>query len=120
MNIIALTLLILQINKLIDSGTCSNVTIKDVHNEIENRNCLEFLRNIGGSNIDLSVHFSKVYGDFKSFYEEQIYRIYQAYSGDERKKWGVQNSGLCLLLAWTTEIIAQGGDNDRFKLTYED
>jgi hypothetical protein len=39
---------------------------------------------------------------------DYLQRMCNAYSGDERKKWGVENSGLCLLLAWTNEIIQQG------------
>lgn len=30
------------------------------------------------------------------------------HSGNEMRKWGIENSGLCLLLAWTNEMIQQG------------
>ncbi len=30
-----------------------------------------------------------------------------AYGGKTAKKWGVEKSGLCLLLAWTNELIQQ-------------
>lgn len=47
-------------------------------------------------------------GDFERAYEEKMNQIYNAYAGDERRKWGVQNLGLCLVLAWTNEIIQWG------------
>jgi hypothetical protein len=34
--------------------------------------------------------------------------IYGGYAGQERRKWGIENKGLCLLVAWTMEIIQQG------------
>jgi len=46
--------------------------------------------------------------DFESWYVEHLQSLYDAYSGDENRKWGVQNKGLCLVLAWANEIIQQG------------
>jgi hypothetical protein len=37
-----------------------------------------------------------------------MYQMYGGYAGNERRKWGIENLGLCLLLAWTNEIIQQG------------
>ena len=43
-------------------------------------------------------------------YYEEISRFCGAYAGDEKRKWGLQNSGLCLLLTWTIAVL-------RLKLT---
>lgn len=111
MKVTALTLLILHINSLIDSGKYNDITISDVHTAIENRGLLRFIKKRCSSDIDLSIHLeSKVYGDFESFYEQQINQIYGGYAGDERRKWGIENLGLCLVLAWTNEIIQSGED----------
>ncbi|QDE27997.1 hypothetical protein FIV45_12300 [Paremcibacter congregatus] len=32
----------------------------------------------------------------------------ELYAGQHRRKWGVENNGLCLLLVWTNEIIQRG------------
>ena len=48
------------------------------------------------------------YSAFVEYYHEQMYQIFGGYAGNERRKWGVENLGLCLLLAWTNEIIQQG------------
>lgn len=109
MDVTALTLLILRINSLIDSGKYNDITISDVHAAIESKELLRFIKNKCGSDIDLSIHLdSTVYRDFESFYEQRINQIYGGYAGDERRKWGVENFGLCLILAWTNEIIQMG------------
>jgi hypothetical protein len=109
MKVSALTLLVLHINSLIDSGKYSDITIEDIHKAIEGKRVLRFLKERAGSDVDLSIHLdSKAYGDFESYYETQLENIYGGYAGQERRKLGVENSGLCLVLAWTNEIIQQG------------
>lgn len=109
MKVTALTFLILQINSLIDSGKHNDITISDVHTAIEAKGLLRFIKKRCGSDIDLSIHLeSTAYGDFESFYEQRINQIYGGYAGDETRKWGVKNLGLCLVLAWTNEIIQSG------------
>ena len=109
MKVSAFTLLILNINSLIDSGKYSDISISDIHHAIEGKRVLRFLKERAGTDIDLSIHLdSTVCGDFESYYEDQLMRIYDGYAGQERRKWGVENSGLCLVLAWTNEIIQQG------------
>lgn len=109
MKVSALTLLILNINSLIDSGKYSDISISDIHSAIEGKGVLRFLKERAGQDIDLSVHLeSRAYDGFEQYYETQIENIYGGYAGQERRKWDVENSGLCLVLAWTNEIIQQG------------
>jgi len=109
MEVTALTLLILHINHLIDTGKYNDISIEDVHHAIESKRVLKFLKERAGNDIDLSVHLNKnTYGDFETYYEEKLNDIYSAYKGYENKKWGVSRLGLCVLLAWTNEIIQQG------------
>jgi len=109
MEITALTLLILQINSLIDSGKYNSITIAEVHQAIEQKKVLRFLKEQAGKEIDLSCHIdTSPYGNFEEYFETKLNAIYSGYAGQERRKWGVKNSGLCLILAWTNEIIQQG------------
>ena len=109
MKVTALTGLILQINKVIDSGKYNDISISEVHNAIDSKRLLRFIKEKCGKDIDLSIYLeSRAYGDFETYYEEKINQIYNAYAGDERRKWGVENLGLCLVLAWTNEIIQWG------------
>jgi hypothetical protein len=109
MKLIALTLLILEINHLIDLGKYDIITIEEIYKAINDGTILRYLKEKVGNDIDLSIHLnSKTFNDFESWYVEHLQSLYDAYSGDENRKWGVQNKGLCLLLAWTNEIIQQG------------
>jgi len=94
---------------MIDTGKYQDITIEEVKREIEKGTVLEYVAERGGTDIDLSlITKAETWPNFRSFYIEHLQSIYNAYSGNERRKWGVQNSGLCLLLAWTNEIIQQG------------
>lgn len=109
MKVTALTLLILQVNSLIDSGKYNDISISEVHAAIESKRLLRFLKKRCGPDIDLSIHLeSTAYGNFEEFYEERINQIYGGYAGDEGRKWGIINLGLCLILAYTNEIIQLG------------
>lgn len=99
-----LTALILHINALIDSGKYQDITIEEIHRAIDNKKLLRFLKERCGKDIDLSIHFHESM-NFEKPYEDRINNIYGGYAGDERRKWGVSNSGLCLALAWTNELV---------------
>lgn len=106
MDAVYLTGLILQLNKVIDSGKHQDITIDQLHVSIEKKSLLRFIKEACGKDIDLSLQLSNS-SDFEAKYEERINQIYAAYAGEESRKWGVKNSGLCLALAWTNEIIQQ-------------
>ncbi len=96
----ALTYLILEINMLIDTGKYMDISIAEIEKEIEKGTVLEFIAKRGEGDIDLSIIIqTNTFPYFKEFYAEKLQSIYGAYAGNERRKWGVQNSGLCLLLA---------------------
>lgn len=107
MKVSTLTALILQINSAIDSGKHNSISIADIHGAIDKRSLLKFLNTACKGDIDLSLHLPGGIDGFEAFYENAIGRIYDGYAGDERRKWGIQNKGLCLALAWTNEIIQQ-------------
>ncbi|OBY37694.1 hypothetical protein PR729_02460 [Providencia rettgeri] len=98
------TSLIIHLNSLIDSGKYQDISIQQVHSAIENKTLLQFIKSKCGNDIDLSVHFYEKF-NFESEYENKMYEMYGGYAGNESKKWGVRNQGLCLVLAWTNEIL---------------
>lgn len=105
----ALTLLILEINHLIDTGKYDHITIQDIGRHLEDETIFEYLKEVTANDIDLSLLVAdSPYPGFKDFYIDYMKSMYNAYSGNERRKWGIENKGLCLLLAWTNEIIQQG------------
>jgi hypothetical protein len=54
--------------------------------------------------IDLSIYQSRPSKDEIS---KQWQQIFGAYAGDENRRWGISHNGICLLLAWTNEIVQQ-------------
>lgn len=105
----ALTLLILELNHLIDSGKYNNISIEDAHKAIEQKRIIPYLKETTNGDSDFSLYGEDgTYSGFVEYYHEQMYQIYGGYAGNERRKWGIENFGLCLLLAWTNEIIQQG------------
>jgi hypothetical protein len=99
------TLLIQEIAALIDTGLYDGISVQVVRDHIKQGDVLRFLGNLGGTDVDFSVLLSNTYGDFEAWYEEQLQAICAGYGGDEKRKWGIENRGLCLLLAWTAEMI---------------
>ncbi len=103
MKIIDLTFLILELNAAIDAGHKADWVKTKEH--IEAGTVFSWLRQQGFS-MDLSIYD----GERVSIAEEisqEWQSIYSGYAGSERRKWGVENNGLNLLLAWTNEIIQQ-------------
>ncbi|MFY0683525.1 MAG: hypothetical protein JXR20_03170 [Balneola sp.] len=105
----ALTLLILQINKLIDTGKYDDITIDDIYKNIDEGTLLQFLKNKCSDDIDLSHHLKGI-ENFEKLYMEHLQSFYDAYAGQHKRKWGIKNKGLCLVLAWTNEILQQGSE----------
>lgn len=103
-----LTLLILSLNALLDTGRYDSITIDEVEDRIRDGSILRFLRGRAGKDIDLSFQLTSPHGSFERFYISYLQNILDGYGGDESRKWGVQNRGLCLLIAWTNEILQQG------------
>ena len=104
-----LTLLILEYNHLVDTGRFQHITIDDVHREIERGTILRFVRDIAGSDADFSMYFGgREASEFEAQYVGHLQAIYGGSAGQERRKWGVEHHGLCLLIAWTNEIIQTG------------
>ena len=105
----ALTLLILEINRLIDSGNCTDITIEDAHTAIVEKRIIPFLSEAAQDSVSFSLYGPDgPYRDFVEYYHEEMHNLHCCHAGDERRKWGIENLGLCLLLAWTNEIIQQG------------
>ena len=92
-----LTYLIFEYNHLLDTGNYHHVSINDVHREIENGIILRYIGDIGGNEIDSSLIIDGKYElEFESRYVELLQSIYGGYAGKERRKWGVENNGICV------------------------
>lgn len=103
-----LTLLILGLNSMIDSGKFDDISLEEVRRHIDDGSILDFIRERAGHALGLSFLESSYRAPFVAEYVNYLQAILDAYGGDEGKRWGIKNKGLCLLLAWTNEILQQG------------
>ncbi|WBY08324.1 hypothetical protein PIB19_02005 [Sphingomonas sp. 7/4-4] len=101
MTLIDLTYLIIQLNAAIDSG--EKAEFKEIKQHIRDGDVFQWLKSNG-----FSVDVSLVTGERNSVGAEivdELQSILEGYDGSERRKWGIENNGLNLLLAWVNEII---------------
>ncbi len=104
----ALTLLVLEINHLLDSRQFDDISVEVVYEWIKKEEILPSLAKRTGGRIDLGVYGDDgPYSNFSTFYHDQMKALADAYAGDHAR-WRVENKGLCLILAWTNEIIQRG------------
>lgn len=104
MKLVELTLLILELNRIIDRDEHRGVTIDEVHAHIVQGDLFPWLKS-RWNDMDLSLQQQ---GGAQQIVEG-LQRLHGAYAGDELRRWGVQNNGVCLLLAWVNELIQQEG-----------
>jgi hypothetical protein len=93
--------LIFRINMLVDRG--SQATFADVYRAIEDGTILEWLRDQGA---DMSILLSETMSDAKILVVEALKHAAEVRKGNERRKLGVQNNGLCLLIALAVDAKA--------------
>ena len=104
----ALTLLVLEINHLLDSGKFDDISIEEVYDWIKKKEILPSLAKRSGGGIIFKLYSDDgPYANFSTFYHDQMKGLADAYA-DDHQRWRVENRGICLLLAWTNEIIQRG------------
>lgn len=104
----AITMIVLALTNIIDDDKHRDVTIEVVHQYIENGTVLEFITSFESASSLKGLMESDTYKEAGEFYVQSLQSIYGGYAGNERRKWGIEHSGICLLLAWTNEIIQMG------------
>lgn len=111
MKVTALTLILISLNAMQDSGKYDDITIDDIHFAARDMATLDFLKQVAGDDLDLSIHLeTDVYGDFRSYFEEKFHQIAAGLDGREARKTGVKNSGISFAMAIIIEMIQQGDE----------
>jgi hypothetical protein len=102
-----LNFLVQELTVLLDSGLHDNITVVDAMEHIRNGDVFMWLQSLEPHRFDLSLFGATgVYGDAGTAWLEGTLALLEAH-GDGRRKWGIENRGLCLLLAWTFELMNQ-------------
>jgi hypothetical protein len=104
LNIYALSDALFMLNGALDRGKASDVTCEEVHRHLESGDLVEFLQH------RLGVQFSGARPGVEQnkYFVEALRSVRDTIGGRERRKFGVENNGACMLIAYITEIIQSG------------
>jgi hypothetical protein len=97
-----LTYIILELNSALDSGTYDDIPMREARQHIDAGDVVPWLKD-RVKETDLSLSTDSDIAE----YHASLSDIHGGYAGKERRKWGVERRALCLLLAWTNEILQQ-------------
>lgn len=82
-------------NSLIDSGEF--LDIKETNKKIEDRKLFEWLKNLYGDRLDISLYTDVELSKLENFFGSLSWNV------DAERKMGVSKNGLCLLVAYCLE-----------------
>ena len=94
--------MILQLNAALDTGRYDSLPVDEALAHVGARDVVPWLKQ-RVPDVDMSV--MELQPNKVDQYHEALGRIHEAYAGDEARKWLVSNRGLCLLIAWTNELL---------------
>lgn len=98
------TFLVIKMNQLLDNEELRDkLSFDQVRDEVAAGNIIQFLRDIFGDDIDLSLFNEKNESEFNKAMTEISLNLLDR----ESRKFGVQNNGLCLLVAYCVELIQE-------------
>ncbi len=100
MKICFFTYIILELNAALDTGKYDDIPMSEVQEHIESGAIVAWLKHRVPS-MDLSLLADEHIAEYQADLEDLL----ENYCGRERRKWGVGKRGLCLLIAWTNEMV---------------
>ena len=104
MRLTSLTNLIIQLNRLIDTGKYTWISPRDVKQQIETGEIFRYIADRGRADIDLSF----LDGNVEAEITAELKNLLMGDSSLGRANGGVANTGLSFLLACIAELIQSG------------
>jgi len=102
-----ITFFIFEVNAVLDTGRY-NFSFKEIREQVQNKNIISFLKEKCGNDIDLSLYSD----ENKTKIENALSNVAEGLDGRERRKTGIENNGLCLLIAYLVEMIQTDYDTE--------
>jgi hypothetical protein len=100
-----LAMTLFGLSAMLDSGQHDDITVEDVKRHSRGGDLLKFLRDRNGGSFAMGIAEGNEFG---RWYAKQIADKCEATDGRERRKYGIENRGLCLLISYTAEIVQNG------------
>jgi hypothetical protein len=112
-SVINLAQIIFALSSLVDEG--KNVPIEDVRDHAYAGDLWHYIGDLGAKHyIGFQAYSSPPWEEFRAWYVKEISDNCRGMEGRERRKYGIENNGLCLLISYTAEIL-QAGKNLKLK-----
>ena len=110
-----LTLMLFNLSSMLDSGKHDEISLEEVKNHVRIGDLVPFLNERANQVQDTFDNgFFRVELTFIEWYISKLRDNCEVMEGRERRKYGIESRGLCLLISYTAEII-QHGENIRLK-----
>lgn len=101
--ITTITSFIQELSHMVDRGI--SYSIEDIHQHIENKDIIDWLEAEFPFGTERGLDLSIFKRSHRDWIHEEIESIFGGYAGRERRKWGIENNGLCLLISWSIEVV---------------
>ncbi len=96
-----LTYLLFELNSCVDGWGSDALSIEQVKKHVASGDVFQFLSARFDGHVDLSLMDAQQI----EILVRNLQDLELALGGQDRRKFGVEKSGLCLLLAWTVELL---------------
>jgi hypothetical protein len=111
-SVINLSQIIFALSSMVDEG--KTVPIKDVRDHAYAGDLWHYIGDLGAKHyLGFQSYSAPQWEEFRAWYVEEISGNCRATETSERRKYGIDNNGLCLLISYTAEIL-QAGKNLKF------
>lgn len=100
------------LSSLLDSGEADDITLEDVKTRAQNGDLIEFLAEKDGGSFGSGFLDAPSWQRFATWYVQQIAENCRAMDGSERRKYGIKNRGICLLISYTAEMLQSATDKE--------
>ena len=100
-----ITSFIHEISYLVDKGI--SFSIEEVNAHIENKDVVDWLEDQFPFRSEYGIDLSMFQKNHRDYIHEKLESIWGGYSGQESRKWGITENGLCLLISWSIEIVRE-------------
>jgi hypothetical protein len=106
-----LTLMLFHLSSMLDSGKHDDISLEEVKEHVRVGDLIPFLDNRARQEEDTFDNgFSEAEPAFVDWYVARLKDNCEVMEGRERRKYGIESRGLCLLISYTAEMIQRGND----------
>jgi hypothetical protein len=98
-----IAMILFGLSAMLDTGKHDDITLNDVKEHASKSDLIEFLNRRAGGKFEMGI--CEMHPAFARWYVQNIQDNCTAMSGRERRKYAIENRGLCLLISYTAELL---------------